>query len=75
MIATGDFNGDVVADEDQQLIGTLYHRETVSEHGEYLTSLARAYGLNIPHTWTTELRGVYDGWAGETFFRKRAHTN
>ena len=70
MIATGDFNGDVVVAEEQQLIGTLYHRETVSENGEYLTSLARAYGLCIPHTWTTELRGVYDGWAGETFFGK-----
>ena len=70
MITTGDFNGDVVAGEDQQLIGDLYHREPVSENGGYLTALAHASGLSVPHTWTTELRGTYDGWAGETFFGK-----
>ena len=69
-IATGDFNGDLVPQEHDRLVGPLHCSQKTTENGELLHAYVQAHSLMVPQTWQCYVKGHehVPGWRGSTFF-------
>ena len=73
IVAAGDFNGDVMPDEHDPLIGLLHPAKKESDNGARLCALAHTYNLFLPQTWEVRTNETDTGWQGETFFGRGRH--